>query len=250
MNSAISTRFPPLPGETLRAKAAHLTVGGCFVLGAVVFVWSAWDELTCVAGEITSNGPCGIGVGAAGFIFPAGVGFAVVGVIVLMRAMRRPVDADASDAWRTGEALVVIASGIMIGLMIPRFSCPAGMHLSAVFRFCTSAERAFPAPSPGLPWKFVAAGVGFVVGIVMIRWRSMPWWLASAVVAAAFLGAVLLTASRTTGIPWAAYRSFTVGGAEAALGSTQTAVQVNVSPARRTSPKDSAKWVGATTVPG
>jgi hypothetical protein len=250
MDSAISTRFPPLPGETLRAKAAHLTVGACFVLGAVVFMWSAWDELTCVAGEITSNGPCGIGVGAAGFIFPAGVCLAVVGVIVLVRAMRRPIDADASDAWRTGQALVVIASGIAIGLMIPRYACPAGTHLSPVFRFCTSAERAFPAPSPGLPWKFAAAGIGFLIGILMIRWRSMPWWLASTLVVAAFLGAILLTASRTTGLPWVAYRSFTVGDAEAALASSQTGDQVTMSSTRRISPNDSAKWVGARIVPG
>ena len=250
MNSEISTRFPPLPAETLRAKAAHLTVGACFLLGGVVFMWSAWDELTCVAGEATSNGPCGIGVFASGFIFPTGVCLTVVGVIVLVRALRRPVDADASDAWRTGEALVVIASGIAIGLMIPRYACPEGTHLSPVFRFCTSVDRVFPAPSPGLPWKFLAAAVGLLIGILMIRWRSMPWWLGSAVVLAAFMAAVLLTASRSTGIPWTAYRSFTVDGAAAALGSPQTAAQAQESPTLRTSPNDSAKWVGATIVPG
>lgn len=250
MNSVISTRFPPLPGETLRAKAGHLCVGLCFLLGGVVFLWSASDELTCVAGEAVSNGPCGIGIGAAGFIFPAGAILAVVGAIVLARALRRPIDGDASDAWRVGEALVVMVSGVMIGLMIPRQACPPGTYLSPVFRFCTSTERAFPAPSPGLPWKFLAAGVGVALGILMIRWRSMPWWLACAVVLAGFMAAVLLTAARTTGIPWAAYRSFTVGESELAAGPTQAGVQSRASAVPRTSPKDSAKWVGATIVPG
>ncbi len=250
MDTAISTRFPPLPAETLRAKAAHLTVGACFVAGAVVLTWSAFDELTCVAGEATSSGPCGIGIGAAGFVFPAGLGLALIGVIVLTRAFRRPVGVEASDAWRVGQALVVIGSGILIGLMIPRFACPPGTHLSPVFRFCTSADVAYPAPSPGLPWKFAAAGVGLLVGIVMIRWRSMPWWLASTVVASAFLGAVVLVASRSTGIPWAPYRPYTVGVVAAAPGSSQTAAQAHAPPVRWTSPNGSAKWVGATIVPG
>ena len=250
MDTTISTRFPPLPAETLRAKAAHLTVAVCFVVGAVVLTWSAFDELTCVVGEATSSGPCGIGIGAAGFVFPTGVGLAVIGVIVLTRALRRPVGIEASDAWRVGQALVVIASGILIGLMIPRYACPPGTHLSPVFRFCTSVDVAYPAPSPGLPWKFAAAGVGLLIGIVMIRWRYMPWWLASAVVAGAFLGAVMLVASRSTGIPLGPYRPYTVGVVMAGPVVFQTAVQAHAPPVRRTSPNGSAKWVGATIVPG
>ena len=250
MNIAISTRFPPLAGETLRAKAAHLVVGSCFVLGGVVLLWSAWDELTCVAGEAASNGPCGIGVGAAGFVFPVGAILAVVGAIVFARAVRRPVDDEGSDAWRVGQGFVVMASGVIIGLMIPRFACPEGTHLSPVFRFCVSTERAFQAPSPGMPWKFAAAGIGIALGILMIRWRSMPWWLASAVVFAAFMAAVLLTVSRSTGIPWEPYRPYTVGDAARTAAAQAGAQTLDASPVPTTSPKDSAKWVGATIVPG
>ena len=248
MTTAISTRFPPLPPETLRGKAGHLTVAVCFFVGGVVLLWSAWDELTCVAGESTSNGPCGIGISVAGFIAPAGAAFALIGTIAIIRALRRPIVADGSDAWRVGEGLVVAASGLVIGLMIPRFSCPPGMSLSPVFRFCVSADRSFPAPSPGLPWKYAAAGIGIVIGVVMIRWRSMPWWLASAVVVASFFGAVLLTASRSTGIPWAAPRPYTVGAAVSLV--AQSGDQSHPSSTRRSSPNASAKWVGATTVPG
>jgi hypothetical protein len=247
MAAEISTHFPPLPPETLRGKAAHMTVALSFITGGVVMLWSAWDELTCVAGEATSNGPCGTAIGLAGFVFPTGAIFAVIGAIAVFRALRRRITDDGSDAWRIGEALVVIASAIVIALMVPRYACPAGTHLSPVFRFCTSADRSFPAPSPGLPWKFAAAGAGLVIGIVMIRWRSMPWWLASAVVVASFLGAVLFVASRSTGLPWRAPMPYTI---DVAQRSAQSADQLQASPFARTSPNASAKWVGATTVPG
>jgi hypothetical protein len=247
MATQISTRFPPLPPETLRGKAAHLTVAVSFFVGGVLLLWSAWDELTCVAGEPTSNGPCGVAIGLAGFVFPTGAAFTVIGAIALFRALRRPITADGSDAWRVGEALVVIASALVIGLMIPRYSCPAGMHLSVAFRFCVSHDRTFPAPSPGLPWRFAAAGAGIVTGVAMIRWRSMPWWLASVIVAASFLGAVVFTASRSTGIPWEPPMPYTV---DVMLPSAHSADQLQASPSRRTSPNASTRWVGATTVAG
>jgi hypothetical protein len=224
-----------------------VTLALCFAFGGVVLLWSAWDELTCVAGEQTSNGPCGIGITVAGFVAPAGGIFAVIGTIAIVRALRRPVDADGSDAWRIGQGLVVAACGVVIGLLIPRYACPPGMVLSPVFRYCTSAYRSFPAPSPGLPWKFVAAGVGIVIGIAMIRWRSMPWWLASIVVTVSFCSAVLLTISRSTGIPWEAPRPFTV---DASPFAAQAGDQSQVSSIRRNVPNASAKWVGATIVPG
>jgi hypothetical protein len=244
MTAAISTRFPPLPPETLRGKAAHVTLALCFLVGGVVLLWSAWDELTCVAGEPTSSGPCGIGISIAGFVAPVGACLALIGTITSVRVLRRPVSVDGSDAWRVGGALVVAASGVVIGLMIPRYACPPGMYLSPVFRFCTSADRSFPAPSPGLPWKFVATGVGVAICVAMIRWRSMPWWLASIVVTASFFAAALLTISRSTGIPWEAPRPYAV--ADAAV---QAADQIHVSSTRRNVPNASAKWVGATIVP-
>jgi hypothetical protein len=222
-----------------------VTVGACFVLGAFTLAWSAWDEFTCVAGESTSSGPCGIGLPAAGGVLLAALCLGICGCIVLFRALRRPIDATASDGWRFGQAFVVMGSAVVIAIMIPRYACPAGMRLSPLFRFCLSADAAFHAPSPGLPWKFAAAGAGIVVGIVMMRWRSMPWWLASPIVVAAFMAAVLWTAARTTGLPGARDRAYTVGAAVA-----QTGTQTTSSREPRSSPNASAKWVGATTVPG
>jgi len=206
MAPEISTRFPPLPPETLRAKAAHVPVAACMVACGALFVASAWDEVSCVAGEITSSGPCGIAIVAGGSLVAVGIFVLIIGCIVLYRSVRRPVSADGADGWRVGQAIVVMVCGALMALMIPRLRCPAGTTLSPVFRFCVNQDVAFPAPSPGLPWKFLALAVGIAVGTLMIRWRSMPIWLASAIVVAACLGTALFTVARTTGIP--GFRSY------------------------------------------
>jgi hypothetical protein len=201
MAAAISTRFPPLPPETLQAKAAHLTVAVCLLACGALFLVSSWDEVTCVAGEFTSSGPCGIAIISGASLIAVGAALLIVGCIMLVRGLRRPVAVEAGDGWRIGQAVVVMVCGALLGLMIPRLKCPPGMNLSPVFRFCVSPNLMYPAPSPGLPWKFAAFGVGIAIGIVMLRWRSMPWWLASAIVVAACLGTALFMVSRSTGIP-------------------------------------------------
>jgi hypothetical protein len=209
MTAGISTRFPPPPPETLRGKAAHPTVAVCLVVSGALFVVSAWDEVDCVAGEFTSSGPCGIGIVAGGSLVVIGIMLMVVGCIVLSRAVRRPVSEEAGDGWRVGQAIVVMACGTLVALMIPRLRCPPGTILSPVFRFCVNQQVSYPAPSPGLPWKFAAFGVGIVIGVVMIRWRSMPIWLATLIVVAACVGTAVFTVYRTTGVP--GFRSYTPG---------------------------------------
>jgi hypothetical protein len=207
MPTEISTRFPPLPPETLRGKVAHVTVACCMLVCGVLFVASAWDEVNCVAGEFTSSGPCGIGIVAGGSLVVIGILLVIVGAIVLSRGVRRPVSQDAGDGWRVGQAIVVMACGALLGLMIPRLRCPPGTFLSPVFRFCVNQQVSYPAPSPGLKWKFVAFGVGIVVGVVMIRWRTMPIWLATAIVVVVCVGTALFVVFRTTGIP--GFRQYT-----------------------------------------
>lgn len=197
----MSTRFPPLPPESLRGKVAHVTIAACMLVCGALFIVSAWDELNCVAGEFTSSGPCGIAITAAGSLVVVGIFLLIIGGIVLFRAMRRPVNEDAGDGWVVAEGIAVMICGVLMGLMIPRFRCPAGTTLSPVFRFCINQEVSYPAPSPGLPWKFAAVAIGIAVGVVMIRWRSMPIWLATAIVVAASVGTALFVVSRTTGIP-------------------------------------------------
>lgn len=166
-----------------------------------LFLLSAWDDVNCVAGEVTSSGPCGVGIIAGGSLVAIGIFLLVVGCIVLYRAIRRPVDEEGADGWRVGQAIVVMVCGVLMALMIPRLRCPRGTTLSPVFRFCVNQNVSFPAPSPGLPWKFAAFAVGLAIGTLMIRWRSMPVWLATAVVVAACIGTALFIVSRTTGLP-------------------------------------------------
>jgi hypothetical protein len=201
MTASISTRFPPLPPETLRAKAAHLTAAGCFLAIGALFLVSSWDEVNCVAGEITSSGPCGIALIFGASLITVGIGLLIVGCIMLVRGLRRPVDPEGGDGWRSGQAFVVMACGALLGLLIPRYECPPGMNLSPVFHFCVSPNLMYPAPSPGLPWKFAVVGIGIALGIVMLRWRSMPWWLGSAILVVVSIGTALVTVSRATGIP-------------------------------------------------
>lgn len=183
------------------AKAGHLTVGACLIGSGLLLVWSSWDEFTCRAGETTSSGPCGVGIDVAGAVFLFGLFLLVSGAIVLARGLRRPIDPEGSGGWRAGQGIAVMVCSAAFALMIPRYECPEGTSLSAVFRFCVSTERVFRAPSPGLGWKFAALAVGVAVGLVIILWRSMPWPLATVLVVGAFAAATVLMAGRTTGLP-------------------------------------------------
>jgi hypothetical protein len=206
-----STRLAPLPSETFRGKVAHVTVASCLVLSGALFIVSSWDEVNCVAGEFTSSGPCGVGLVWGGTLLSVGIFLAIIGGIALFRAARRHVDADGGDGWWVGQAIVVMICGVLLGLLIPRYECPPGTTLSPVFKFCVNHDITYPAPSPGMPWKFAAVGIGIAIGIVMWRWRSMPIWLATVTVVAASLGTALFAASQATGIP--GFRSFSPAAA-------------------------------------
>jgi hypothetical protein len=206
MAERTSTRLAPLPPETFRGKVAHVTVGCCMVLSGALFIASSWDEVNCVAGEFTSSGPCGVGLVFGGTLLVAGIFLAFIGSIVLFRAVRRHVDPEGGNGWWAGQAIVVMICGVLLGLLIPRYECPPDTTLSPVFKFCVNHDITYPAPSPGMPWKFAAVGAGIVIGIGMWRWRSMPIWLATVTVVAASLGTALFAVSQATGIP--GFRSF------------------------------------------
>jgi hypothetical protein len=201
MASAISTRFPQLLPETLQAKAGHIAVGGCLLLGGVAAVAASWDEVNCVAGEFSSSGPCGIGIVVASQVLFVALIAVVAGAIVLSRGLRRPVDPKGGTGWRLGPGFLVIASGMLLSLMVPQYACPPGSTLSPVFRFCVSATRSYPAPSPGAPYKLGAFAVGLAVGLLLLFWRRAPWWLPPAVALVAFAGTVGYTLQRSVGLP-------------------------------------------------
>ena len=117
MTASISTRFPPLPPETLRAKAGHLTVAGCLLACGALFLVSSWDEVSCVAGEFTSSGPCGVATISGSSLIAVGIALVIVGSIMLVRGLRRPVEAQGADGWRIGQAVVVMACGGLLALI-------------------------------------------------------------------------------------------------------------------------------------
>jgi hypothetical protein len=176
----------------------------------VLLLWSAWDEFSCRPGESTSSGPCGIGMQASVIVVLAGLLLAIPGVVVVIRGLLRPVDPDGSTGWRLGQAFAVMGCGAVLALMIPRYSCPDGTHLSVVFRFCVSTQDSYPAPSTGLSWKIASIVVGVALGVILLAWP-----VATVVVVAAFAFTAGYTAHRTTGLPWE-QRAYTIGAAPAA----------------------------------
>jgi len=113
---------------------------------------------------------------------------------------------------------VGVDHGVLFAMMVPTQSCPEGTRLSAVFRFCVSTSRAFEAPQTGLGWKFVAFGVGLVLGLLVLFWRSMPWPIATVIVVLAFAALNVMVAARTTGMPGERKQVTTVADAREALG--------------------------------
>jgi hypothetical protein len=202
MAGAISTRFPQLLPETLQAKAGHLTVGACLLLGGVAAVAASWDEVDCVAGEYSSSGPCGIGIVVASQVLFVALIAVVAGAIILTRALRKPVDPEGGSGWRLGPGMLVLACGFLLTLMVPLYSCPPGYVLTPVFRFCTSVDRAFAASPTGKPWKVAVFGVGLALGLILLLWRSAPWWVSSPVAVVVFVGTVGFTLQRSVGLPF------------------------------------------------
>jgi hypothetical protein len=151
----------------------------------------AGGQMTCTAGEETVTGLCGIGMLTAGIVFMIALVVLPIAVVILVRGLLRRIDANGSAVWERGQAFYVMACGLVIGSLIPQHACPEGMTLSPVFRFCTSVSRSFAAPSPGLKWKISAGVVGIVLGVLILKWRRMPWWVAS-----------LIAVSGTAGIAW------------------------------------------------
>ena len=176
-------------------------MAGCFLGSGVFLLVSSWDEFTCRGDEITSMGPCGVGIDTAGGVFLAAMILVVIGTVVLIRGLRRPIDPAGAGGWRigAGDRGDRVRRPVRIDGADP--VVPEGTRLSAVFRFCVSTSRAFRAPQTGLGWKFLAFGIGLVLGLLVLLWRSMPWPIATVIVVLAFAALNVMVAARTTGMP-------------------------------------------------
>jgi hypothetical protein len=189
---------------SVRGRAAGITVGGCMILAGVWFMWSSWAPLTCPLGGELGRAVCSHAVGVGGLLFMFGLALFIAGAAVLWRTGRRLVVSDGLSGWTWGEGIAIVAGGLAIAFLIPTYHCPAGYELTPVFHVCSSATQVpeiIVHPPTWLAWKFGIAAGAIVVGIVVARWRSLPWPIASVVTVAAAGVATWYLAETTVGLP-------------------------------------------------
>jgi hypothetical protein len=56
-------------------------------------------------------------------------------------------------------------------------------------------------PPSWIAWRLAIAGAAIVVGVVVARWRGLPWPVATIVTAGTVAAATLLLADRSVGLP-------------------------------------------------
>jgi hypothetical protein len=186
---------------SLRGRAAGTTTGLCCSAVGIALVWSAWYELTCPLGGPRGTSICAHTVGIGGLAVMLGVLLFVVGSGVVWRTSRRLLDADGSSGWTWGEGLSVAVAGFIVAITIPTYHCPAGYVLTPVFHVCASSAAVITDPPTWTGWKLTAAVAGLVLGVVVARWRRIPWPLGSLVTVASVGGAAWYLIQMTVGLP-------------------------------------------------
>ena len=186
-----------------RGRAAGLTTGACALLAGFWLMFSSWTALTCPLGGARGRAICSHTTGIGGLMSLFAIGLSIAGAGILWRTGRRLVIPDGPSGWMWGEGVAIVAGGLTIALTIPTFHCPAGYELTTVFHACRSAIRVpeliVHAPT-WLAWKFGVAAASVVVGVVVARWRRLPWPVASAVTSIVVASAAWYLAERTVGL--------------------------------------------------
>jgi hypothetical protein len=189
---------------SIRGRAAGLTTGGCASLAGLFLMWSAWRPLTCPLGGEEGRAVCSRAVGIGGLMEMFSLGVFLGGCAILWRTGRRLIAPDGLSGWTWGEGLAIVVSGLTVALLIPTFHCPTGYELTPVFHVCASRTMT-PAilnhPPTWLAWKFGIAAAGVVVGIVVGKWRRLPWPVASVLTVASVGAATWFLADRVVGLP-------------------------------------------------
>ncbi len=137
-------------------------------------------------------------------MFMFGLVLLIAGAAILWHTGRRLIVADGPSGWTWGEGIAIAAGGLMIALLIPTYHCPAGYELTPVFHVCTSATQVpevIVHPPTWLAWKFGIAAAAIVVGIVVARWRALPWPIASVLTVAVAGAASWYLADKAVGLP-------------------------------------------------
>jgi len=194
------TRREDLEPLSVRGRAAGLTTGGCAVLAGLGLMWSAWAALTCPLGGDEGRTVCSRIVGVGGLMEMFAVGLFLGGCAIVWRTSRRLIAADGLSGWTWGEGVAIAASGLTIGMLIPTFHCPAGYELTPVFHVCASrtmTPEILNHPPTWLAWKLGIAVAGIVLGIIVGKWRRLPWPVASVCTFASVAAATWYLAEKT-----------------------------------------------------
>jgi hypothetical protein len=125
----------------------------------------------------------------------------VVGSGVLWRTSRRLLEPEGSSGWTWGEGFSVAVAGLAVAITIPTYHCPAGYVLTPVFHACASPTSIIIDPPTRIGWKLAVAAVGLVLGLVLARWRRIPWPLGSALTVATVAGATWYSIQMSVGLP-------------------------------------------------
>jgi hypothetical protein len=189
---------------SVRGRAAGLTTGVSAALAGLFLMWSAWAPLTCPLGGDEGRAVCSRAVGIGGLMEMGALGLFLGGCAIVWRTGRRLIDPDGLSGWTWGEGVSIAVSGVTIALLIPTFHCPAGYELTPVFHFCTSrtmTPEILSHPPTWLAWKFGIAVAAVVLGIVVGKWRRLPWPIASVLTVASVGAATWYLADKVVGLP-------------------------------------------------
>lgn len=197
-----SRRWEPV---SPRGKAAQVTTGLCLAFAGLLTVWSAWAELTCPYGGPAGREWCRTTVGVGGIFVMAGLGVALLGVVIAVRGVLRPLDAIGGDGWTWGEGALIALAGLVLGLMvIDSPVCPDGYDMATGFDLCISrvdaSVRVEATSRLGLQLS-VALG-GAAVGLVVAVWHRLTWIVGVVVTAAATTTGTIWFIDGTVGLPW------------------------------------------------
>jgi hypothetical protein len=189
-----------------RARAAGITVGASLLASGLFVVWAAWHALRCGLAGTAGQTICSRAMGLGGLLSLLGLALAAAGAGILWRTGRRLVDPEGPSGWIAGEGLTVALAGILIALLIPAHHCPAGYEMTQVFHACRAlSTQQVPQlilhPPSWIAWRLAIAGAATVVGVVVARWRGLPWPVATIVTAGTVAAATLLLADRSVGLP-------------------------------------------------
>jgi hypothetical protein len=189
---------------SVRGRAAGITTGASALLAGVWLMWSSWASLTCPLGGEIGRAVCSRATGTGGLMTMFSFALAVGGAAILWRTSRRLTEPDGPSGWTWGEGLAILVGGVTIALLIPTTHCPAGYELTPVFHVCqsrTMVPELIVHPPTWLAWKFGIAVAAVVLGVVVARWRRLPWPIASALTLAVVAAASWYLADKTVGLP-------------------------------------------------